>query len=111
MNYSEITTCPLCNSKVALEDVRFTAYFQCPHCKADISVSTGYRRSQVAVGILLALAVSIVTSLRLNIFAGLLVFFPCEIVVIFLLAYIGKYFMPPRLVTIGSACPRGTLGL
>jgi DNA-directed RNA polymerase subunit RPC12/RpoP len=97
---SEKTKCPHCWRKVPLEKVPLTDYFSCPFCQHDVTVSDGYKRIEFTVSVVSALSVTSMFVLDHHLILGLFLFFPAEFIVAFLIAYIGKYFVPPRLVSL-----------
>jgi hypothetical protein len=54
-NYSRRTVCPECNSRVRLEDVRFTPTFPCPSCGKNVRVSDRYERILKWLGLAMGL--------------------------------------------------------
>jgi hypothetical protein len=81
---------------VALEDVRLTRHFACPHCKQVIRVPVIYRGTQNAVSYLGAAAISYGLGLRWVAFIA--VFLVLVIILAALQAYIVKFVLPPRLI-------------
>ena len=78
-----------------LEDVRFARSFSCPECGKEIRVTSSYERG-------IQLITWPLTLLSLYLFGLrnwwiLLCWVPLAMVLMFLWAYIGKYFFPPRL--------------
>jgi hypothetical protein len=65
----------------------------------------------VAIAVVGAFFVSIYLGYRFGILVGCLAFFPCEAFVIFFVAYIGKYFAKPRLVSGRTKLDSSILGL
>src|SRR6266850_4329689 len=101
--YSTRTICPECESRVRLEDVRFTPAFTCPSCGKSIRVAEAYKTAvkwiSFPVGPLLLwvlgqkLWVVLVWGLPLSLFLG------------GAWAYVGKYWIPPQLERISSSSP------
>ena len=96
-SYSDRTKCPECHTRVRLEDVKFTPAFPCPHCDATIGVSDIYQRTMIWTVAILALLLPYLLGARSWLLLALL-WCPSMFVLIFLWAYAGKYWLPPKLV-------------
>ena len=105
---SERTACPECNVPVRVEDVPFTARFACPNCRKEIRISDAYRRYMNWTIYVLSFVIPYLLGAR---YWWLLIWWlPCIWVLAFVWAYVGKYFIPPRL----EACvfdPPSILGI
>jgi len=107
--FDRVAECPECKSKVRLEDVRFTPRFQCPVCQEDISVSAKYMRGMRIFCMATAWGLPVFFGVH-NILILFLASFPLYGLVIFAVAYAGKYLVPPRLQSTRPR-PPGVLGL
>jgi hypothetical protein len=111
MKYFKHAMCPVCRQEIKMEQVQLTAYFSCPQCSADISISAAYHRFHVAFAVVGALVIAIVIGRHVDLFAGLVAFLPSEALLVFLVAYVGKYIIPPTLIPIAKMRPPGVLNL
>ena len=95
-SYSDVTVCPECHKRVPLEDVKLTPTFSCPHCQAIIGASDAYRRTMTWTVAILSLLIPYLLGAKY--WLVLLLWVPLMAIMSFLWAYIGKYWLPPRLV-------------
>ena len=109
-SYSERTKCPECKVKVRLEDVKFTPTFSCPACQAEIQVSALYLKALGRISMVLALFIAYILSadilgqdrswsamFLLSVLLWSLFSVILTAVLVFLWAYIVKYWLPPKL--------------
>jgi DNA-directed RNA polymerase subunit RPC12/RpoP len=94
-NYSDITVCPRCGTRVALEDVQIRTFFKCPHCTRLIRVRPSYLVSQSLISQGIGFCISYMLGLRwlLLIVVGV----GLGILIGALYTLLVKYFVPPRL--------------
>lgn len=95
-SYSDRTKCPACKMKIRLEDVKFTPTFDCPHCGAVISVSALYQRTLIWGVAIVSLMIPFLFGAKYWLVA--LLWVPNMSVLSFLWGYMGKYWLPPKLV-------------
>lgn len=115
--FSERTRCPICLSRIRLEDVRFTPKFSCPFCGADICVSGDkFKRVIPWLAWPSGLAVAYVIFSKWWLTLALWIPFTWCIGggMTFIWVYVGKYFFPPKLekcVTKSPVDPTSPLGI
>ncbi len=95
--YSPRTICPECLARVNLDTVNLGREFPCSSCGKDIGISPRYRLVMYLAAWFLGIAIPFLLGQR-GWFLFLL-WIPCTWIAIFLWAYIGKYLIPPRLVS------------
>src|SRR5580698_7817637 len=93
--YSAHTVCPACVAKTRREDVRFTPRFSCPNCGKGLCISGSYRRTMNYVVYLLSFLIPYALGVRS--WFLLLSWLPSIWVLAGIWAYVGKYFLPPKL--------------
>src|SRR6266568_8720906 len=94
-HYSPRTVCPECHARIRLEEVVFTPQFDCPHCGEKIHISDRYRRVMNWTVYLLGFVIPYLIGVRS--WFLLLAWIPSIWVLAGLWAYVGIYFLPPRL--------------
>jgi hypothetical protein len=106
--YSTRTICPECDSRIRLEDVRFTPAFPCPSCGKSIQVADAYKTAVKWISI--PIGPLLLSFLGLELWVVLLCGLPLSLFLGGAWAYIGKYWIPPRLERAVSY-PSGVQGL
>jgi hypothetical protein len=80
---------------VNLDGLVFTREFACPHCSKKIRVSPRYKRNMELTSWILGLLIPYLFGVRS--WFVLLCWIPCTMAALFIWAWAGKYFLPPKL--------------
>lgn len=93
--YSEFTECPECHAGVHFGRLVFGREFGCPHCGKEIRISPRYTRNLELISCILGLLIPYLLGAKS--WFLLLWWVPCALAVLFVLAWTGMPFLPPKL--------------